>query len=68
MKTANMNLRNFSTSNCEILDNTQLITLVGGIDIPTDIVATVESATAAAYADSSNDGTIAPDPVIWIKY
>lgn len=47
MKTENMILENFSTSNCEILDNDQLISLVGG--------------------DGSNDGTLAPDPKIWIR-
>jgi hypothetical protein len=47
MKTRNLNLDNFLTSNCEILDNDQLISLVGD--------------------DNANDGTIAPDPVIWLK-
>lgn len=58
MKTRNLNLDNFSTSNCEILDNDQLISLVGGDDTALN---------ATTTSTDGGDGTIAPDPKIWIK-
>ncbi|HUX52957.1 MAG TPA: hypothetical protein VMV56_00940 [Williamwhitmania sp.] len=60
MKTRNLNLDNFSTSNCEIIDNNQLITLMGGAD-------PVVNATTTSTTTDGDDGTILPDPMIWIK-
>jgi len=60
MKTRNLNLDNFLTSNCEIIDNNQLITLMGGADSGVD-------ANTTSTTTDGGDGTIAPDPVIWIK-
>jgi len=61
MKTRNLNLDNFSTSNCEILDNNKLTTLMGGAD------PVVNATTTSTSTDGGDNGTIAPDPVIWIK-
>jgi len=57
MKTRNLNIENFLNNNCEILDNSQLVALLGGDG----------TTPPPASAGKANDGTILPDPKIWIK-
>ena len=57
METRNLNIANFLNNSCEILDNSQLVALLGGDG----------TTTPPASAGNANDGTIAPDPKIWIK-